>query len=132
MAETINISLEFTPLAPIAITLQKAGGDIAIDLVRSSIPDIEISLANIGPKGDKGDPGTGGGSGDGLTEVIGEEHTGLTTAFLTLNHAAAAGKLALIKNGTRLSISQYSYSGADVVLVDDAVATDVFIADYKY
>lgn len=131
MAETINISLDFTPLAPIAITLQKAGSDITIELVRSSIPDIEISFANIGPKGDKGDPGSGG-SGDGLIEVVNEFHTGLTSNILTLNHEAAALTLCLHKAGSRLPTSQYLYTGSEVTLAVDPEITDEFIADYKY
>lgn len=74
----------------------------------------------------------GGGSGDGLTEVIGEEHTGLTTTSLTLDHAAAAGKLKQFKNGSRLIASEFSYVGVAVTLTTLPETTDVFSSDYKY
>lgn len=70
--------------------------------------------------------------GDGLTEVIGEEHTGLTTTSLTLDHAAAAGKLKQFKNGSRLIASEFSYVGAAVTLTTLPETTDVYTSDYKY
>lgn len=83
MPELIDISLETTAATPTGIEVTYASApSIELQLVDAPAQSINISLANIGPKGDPGSGGEGGGAVDSVNG-----HTG--TVVLTASDVSA-------------------------------------------
>ena len=61
-----------------------------------------------------------------------DESTGLTSTSVTLLHTPLSATLVLCKNGVKLPVAKFSFSGTTVTLTTAATAADVFSSDYNY
>ena len=61
-----------------------------------------------------------------------DESTGLTSTSVTLLHTPLAATLVLSKNGIKLPVAKFSFSGTTVTLTTAATAADTFSSDYNY
>ena len=52
MPGTIDISLDFVNVNPVSVELTYSGSSVAVEITEPDAPVIEISFANIGPKGE--------------------------------------------------------------------------------
>jgi len=63
MPNDINIELQLPSLTPLSITIERAGGDMAITVEQPVLPSVDLQFLLAGPQGVKGDTGDTGPAG---------------------------------------------------------------------
>lgn len=124
MPSVIDIELSVDQGDPIEVELNySATPPVNIVLSEPEAPVIEISFANIGPKGDQGDPGTGGG-GDLSDFLFGEVPIGVidgSNATFTTPFDFVAGKVEVFLNGLlQKLVTHYQTIGTNQIQFNDS------------